>query len=254
MAIADRFGAGSQAAEYAAQNAGLDAAGAAASDAGLSALGYSNPYTALIAAIPELVQLFGGPDINPLDALMGLIGGGRPKMEATSEIAAGGKASSDPVLELLGMGAGGLSSSGTPISSPKAGPSFGPYFNVARSLEDLLRWGPAGLKDPKLQQLDAQTLQNALHDLGNKGDTTTGELERTYRTGSKYLTPENIQLLEDQIGPWGSTLVNQLLNRGDNPRMRIPTNGISNVNNTNSLLQLFQRPPTGFGMGWTTVP
>ena len=155
---------------------------------------------------------------------------------ATSDIASGGSSSSDPVIRLLGEGAGALPP-GVPISSSSGAASgFGPYFDVARKLEDLVRWGPGGLTDPRAEGLDATTLKKAMTELGNPGtDAGTGTLQalqNAFNTGSKYLTTDNINKLIAQLSPQEQNIFKTVWNPQGGT---IPTGNIpNNPNNPNN--------------------
>lgn len=199
----------------------------------------------------------GGPIGGGLGALTSLVplitslfGGGRSSTgpgSATSDIASGGGSSSDPVIRLLGEGAGALPS-GVPISSSSGAASgFGPYFDVARKLEDLVRWGPGGLSDPRAEGLDATTLKNAMTELGNPGSDgslTLQALQNAFNTGSQYLTPDNLKLLTGQFNPqelniW-KTFWDQPGGTGIPPG-NIPNNPLNNPN-PNSNFNPMQNP------------
>ena len=128
---------------------------------------------------------------------------------ATSDIAAA-SSSSDPILALLGSGAGSLGS-GTPLSSPAAGPTFGPYFNAARDLENVLRFGAGAANNPTDLQLTAQTLQNTLHDLGNPGNQTGTENAVTKLWTDFVQKGGDIQQLIKQLPPDQQQQVQQVL-------------------------------------------
>lgn len=193
--------------DYIAANQGLNAAQAAASDVGASALtssligglGLTNP----LSAIPSLLSL--GLNLAGIDPLSSLIGAfsGRPKMEATQDIASSAN-NSDPVIALLGQGAQQLDSKGVPISSSKSSDtsSFGPYFQVASDIENLVRWGTTN-PTPQQADLTATTLKNALTELGNpgQGTQTLQALQQAWQQAASSLTPQQIQQLFGQMSP-----------------------------------------------------
>lgn len=160
--------------------------------------------------------------------IAGLFGGGRSSTgpgSATSDIASGGGSSSDPVIRLLGEGAGALPP-GVPISSSSgAAAGFGPYFDLARKLEDLVRWGPGGLTDPRAEALDATTLSKGMTELGNPGKDgtlTLQALQRAFDTGSQYLTPDNITKLVTQLTPQERDIFKRYWDFGGQRGDRIP--------------------------------
>ena len=104
---------------------------------------------------------------NPLDWLLGLLSG-RPKMQATYDEAVIFMRRRSPALRLLGIGAGYLLERGIPISSPTAGPWFGPYYQAALVVENAIRWGVLGL-NASVQRVDNLTLTAAMHEAGNPG-------------------------------------------------------------------------------------
>ena len=115
---------------------------------------------------------------NPLDWLLGLLSG-RPKMQATYDEAVIFMRRRSPALRLLGIGAGYLLERGIPISSPTAGPWFGPYYQAALVVENAIRWGVSGLNAKSrrwqrnherdcVQRVD-KTLTAAMHEAGNPG-------------------------------------------------------------------------------------
>jgi hypothetical protein len=248
--------------------------GTAASVAGLAAA----PATGGLSALLSL--LGGGVSLGSL--LGGLLGGGRSATgpgSATSDIASGAGAYSDPVISLLGEGATALGGN-TPVSSPSAGPTYGPYFDAARKWEDLLRWGPGGLTDPKAEALDATTLKNAMTELGNPG-TGTGTLQalqQAFQSGSKYLTPDNLKLLLSQMNPTEQQISKPITggppNLGIPPltgnppgsasgggNYQIPANNVLNLAQLIPLLKMMGgggssgggvniAPPSGFQYGW----
>lgn len=119
---------------------------------------------------------------------------------ATADIAGAGSAYSDPIIKLLSAGAGNLPS-GTPISaSDGSASSFGPYFDLARKLEDPVRWGFGGV-NPKTEALDATTLKNALTEMGNPGKAGTGTLSGIQNAWNSFI----------QKNPPGSDGWNQFL-------------------------------------------
>lgn len=243
----------SEALQYQLANQGLNPLQTALSDipgGGVSSdifSGASPLLGGLALGAPILGGIGGLASLVPLIA--GLFGGGRSSTgpgSATSDIASGGGSSSDPVIRLLGEGAGALPP-GVPISSSSgAAAGFGPYFDVARKLEDLVRWGPGGLTDRRAEGLDATTLKNAMTELGNPGtDAGTGTLQalqNAFNIGSKYLTPDNIKLLTSQFSPQEQSIFNQIWGQpGGNgiPPGGVPNNSFNpnnpfNLNNPNS--------------------
>src|SRR5271167_877694 len=77
---------------------------------------------------------------SPLDWLLGLFAG-RPTMEATYDEAKTFITRASPSLKMLGVGAARCLNDGIPLSSPSAGPIFGPYFSAAVTIENAIRWG-----------------------------------------------------------------------------------------------------------------
>lgn len=229
---------------------------------GLSTL--IGPLLSLIGGGASLGNLFGS-----------LFGGGRSSTgpgSATADIASAAS-NSDPVLALLGEGAGSLPS-GVPISSSSGAASgFGPYFETAAKLEDLLRWGPGGLTDPKAENATVATLKNALTGLGNPGQEggTLQALQQAYQQGQEYLTPQNINLLMNQLNPDEQGILRQIIDKNGgggggrgfpnpnpnpnpnfpnpNPNFNLPTQGILNTAQLGSLLGLLGGGG-GFSMGW----
>ena len=104
---------------------------------------------------------------NPLSLLTALFSG-RPKMQATADIASSLLRQRNPALRLLGIGATKLVQDGIAISSPDASRIFGPYFERAVLLETQARFPNAPNAQNNLR-LSAETLQSALHEAGNPG-------------------------------------------------------------------------------------
>lgn len=275
--------------DYIGANQGLSPDAAAASDqpSGISSLfgGLSggNPTSSLLGGASTGLSFLPPPfDLTALLPALASFGldlssmfGGRSSTgpgSATADIASAA-GNSDPILALLGMGAGNIPS-GTPISSPSAGPSFGPYFNDARTLLDLARWGPGGLTDKRAEADDTTTLKNALTGLGNPGQEgpTLQLINQAFQQGQKYLTPQNINLLRTQLNPqeltdWnnyfgnrgggggggggGQPNPNPNPNPGPNPNsnFQLPGQGILNMAQLGSLLGLLGGGG-GFAQGW----
>src|SRR5215472_11974171 len=137
----------------------------------------------LYVAIGEFVywtleEIFGLPD--PLSALLGMFGG-RPTMEATASEARIFARYKSPVLKLLALGAADCLQRGIPLSSPDAGPHFGPYFRAAQDIEDIVRWQAM---NGHVAQLDAETLSAAMGEAGNpntRGDATLRGIEQAWQ-------------------------------------------------------------------------
>lgn len=239
--------------QYIAQNQGLNPTQAAQSDLPGSSGGFNitdllpgggGGPTSIPMGLGE--SLFGLGTANPLSIIGGLsslgqgiaslFGGGRSSTgpgSATSDIA-GAAGSSDPILALLGAGAGALGGN-TPISSPAAGSNFGPYFNDARRLLDLVRWGPGGLTDRRAQALDATTLSNAMHELGNPGSgtSTLDAINRAFSGGSRYLTPSNLAAVTGGLNSNEQSLLGPIISQL-----------IPNISNIPGLQQLITAQPS----------
>ena len=204
--------------DYVFANQGLDAAQAAASDvagsAASSALGLSSladPITAALGVTSLLSMIPGLGDLNPINDIISAFQG-RPKMQATQDIASAAN-NTDPVIALLGEGAQQLNSKGVPISSSNnQASSFGPYFQVASDLENLVRWGTTN-PTPQQAQLTATTLKNALTELGNPGKAgtqTLQALQQAWQQGLQNLSPQALQQLVGQMSPEEQNIFNSL--------------------------------------------
>lgn len=114
-----------------------------------------------------------------LSILSGGILGGRPKNQATADIALALGRSGVPLLQNLGVAAARLAVDGIPISSPSAGPIFGPAFHQSAIELAQLAHPTDPLGNPSRQHLTvaAEVLTAALHEAGNPGVAGTQTLE-----------------------------------------------------------------------------
>jgi hypothetical protein len=161
---------------------------------GVTTLLIPTPLTVPIQVAELALQLFEitGLIPDPLSWLFGLFGG-RPTMAATHDEATIFLSRQSPSLRLLGAGAAICLQRAVPLSSPDAGPLFGPYFAAAVIVENAIRWGS---QDASLSSVDAQTLSAAMTEAGGSSDAYQGTMAAIDQAWAELPTkPQNAYAL-----------------------------------------------------------
>jgi hypothetical protein len=150
----------------------------------LAAIAEGGYFNIGIAIVEMALQLAGIPD--PLDIILSQFSG-RPKMDATIDEAKIFSGYTSPVLKLLGVGAADCVNRNIPLSSPDAAPWFGPYFEAAVKIENVIRWNS---QDASAASVDAATLATAMHEAGNPSQGPPVTLTAVQSAYSSFLAAQ----------------------------------------------------------------
>lgn len=111
---------------------------------------------------------------------------GRPRLNATIQVADTGERFSSPVIQSLAAGARRLYNQGIPLSSPAAGPIFGKEFNdaITQYLNERQQLGLPAIS----RNQAANLLSEALGELANpsRGDAAINAIDKVYRATQKF--------------------------------------------------------------------